>query len=181
MSGESTLDSSPLLFGKLKFFVTEWVAVAYGFSFSECGVSVDRRLDLKVWSRYGHRSSAGDVLRMTKSFKKEREVAAAEAEATHIEFGNKTLQDFLNNPDYEAKVGGECAAYLAHLTIHCKDRIPELVSLFSSAQLSNPTWFEDLSLDLPSPSTNDSEVADVVEGGNEEDAEPPNDSRPPLA
>ncbi|GAA0157946.1 hypothetical protein LIER_15099 [Lithospermum erythrorhizon] len=91
------------------------------------------------------------------------------------------FQDFVSNPDYEAKVGGECAAYLAHLTIHCKHRIPELVSLFASEQLSNPTWFEGLSLDLPSPPANESEVADVVEGGNgEEDVEPLAESRPPL-
>ncbi|GAA0153206.1 hypothetical protein LIER_11503 [Lithospermum erythrorhizon] len=64
------------------------------------------------------------------------------AEVARIEFARKTFQGFMSSPDYKAKVGGECAAYLAHLAIHYKEMIPKLTTLFASEQLSHPNWFE---------------------------------------
>ncbi|GAA0154317.1 hypothetical protein LIER_12334 [Lithospermum erythrorhizon] len=117
--------------------------------------------------------------------KKEKETTLAstafEAKVARIESSKNTLQDFLNNPSYEVKVGRECDAYLANLATHCKDKLPGLVTLFASEKHNNPTWFEGLSVDTtPPPSMTEGEAVNADEADEEgEVVELPGESRSP--
>ncbi|GAA0163129.1 hypothetical protein LIER_19077 [Lithospermum erythrorhizon] len=143
----------------------------------------DEKTEMQARYEELERANAGDIMRMTEAFNKEKEIAfasaAAEAMVARVESCKKTLRDFLRSPNYEAKVGCECAAYLTHLVTHCNDKLPKLVTLFASEKHIHPVWFEGLFVDAPPPPVNENEAANAEEEvDGEEDVALPGESRP---
>ncbi|GAA0161743.1 hypothetical protein LIER_39288 [Lithospermum erythrorhizon] len=81
-------------------------------------------------------ANAGDIMKASESLE-------------HAKKDKEMLWPKLS-PNYEAKVGRECGTYLTHLVVHCKERLPELVTLFALEKNSHLAWFDVLSID-PSP------------------------------